>query len=342
MNKASVAECYFEKNNFAVRIPEIVREIADRTGFVVQDEIFRGQIYDASRVRTLIVKGVWQGKGAVLKIQGLKPEFEEADHIRHFTQQNRSALIRAVDVYVHDPWQNERGYGFMIAEHIDGSPLFQMPGVYPQQMQEWVRVYQDYIEHARPSHAWIPCAFENFTDFARRRITAWERIARVNNRIDTSVWEPLVSEYLSLVSQYGAGVPLEFGHGHFSAHDVVRVRGGQYVLFSQMFWGWKPRYHEIAFMLWACIMHMNTEEWNADRARAYVTDWDRVLLPIFHNSAQQRNIFALLMMERMVGTLLADLSANEQFAGDEHTQTRAAMTSVAVAVFHYFHDQIKN
>ncbi len=86
-----ITEKYFEHSNFADDEKRVLEEVMTKTNFQPEKEIFRGQIYDKDKVSSLIYKGVWQEKPAVLKIQGLQPDVDEIDMIDRFNDQNESA-----------------------------------------------------------------------------------------------------------------------------------------------------------------------------------------------------------------------------------------------------------
>src|SRR3989338_9159052 len=71
-----ITEKYFTQDDFSQREADVLAQVTAETGFVVEKEIFRGMIYDKSKVGSLIYKGTLDGKPAVLKLQGLKPRSE--------------------------------------------------------------------------------------------------------------------------------------------------------------------------------------------------------------------------------------------------------------------------
>lgn len=69
-----ITEKYFIQDDFSQRETDVLAQVTAETGFIVEKEIFRGIIYDKNKVGSLIYKGTFDGKPAVLKLQGLKPE----------------------------------------------------------------------------------------------------------------------------------------------------------------------------------------------------------------------------------------------------------------------------
>lgn len=114
-----ITEKYFEHANFVDNEQRVLEEIKTKTSFQPEKEIFRGQIYDNDKVGSLIYKGVWQEKPAVLKIQVLQPEIDEIDMISRFNDQNESTKIRLPKLYGGLKWNKKDGYGFLLLEYID-------------------------------------------------------------------------------------------------------------------------------------------------------------------------------------------------------------------------------
>ena len=139
-----ITEKYFTQDDFSRREAEVLVQVTAETGFIVEKEIFRGVIYDKNKVGSLIYKGAFGGKPAVLKLQGLKPEIEEGEIIKHFTNQNQSKSVRIPILYAYKPWTENRGYGYLITEYIDAPKIFKMPFATSQQMNDFARFYQEY------------------------------------------------------------------------------------------------------------------------------------------------------------------------------------------------------
>jgi hypothetical protein len=94
-----ITEKYFGHANFTDNEQELLNAVKTKTNFQLEKKIFRGKIYDNDKVGSLIYKGIWQNKPAVLKIQGLQPDVDEIDIINRFNNQNESAKIRLPKLY---------------------------------------------------------------------------------------------------------------------------------------------------------------------------------------------------------------------------------------------------
>lgn len=112
---------YFSTNQTFIRSEsegKILARIARTTGFEVGTEIYRGRVYDNKKVKDVVYDGTYNDQKAVLKVQGVRPAYEEADLIKAFERQNRSKIVRAPSVFYHESWNRSRGYGFTIMEFV--------------------------------------------------------------------------------------------------------------------------------------------------------------------------------------------------------------------------------
>jgi len=135
---------YFQQDDFSQREREVLKQIIKETGFKPEKEIFRGVIYEKDKVGSLIYKGEYEEKPAVLKLQGLRPEIDEAEMVNKFMKQNKSSIVRVPELYYYKTWSEDRGYGFLISEYIDAPKIFEPPFATEEQMAEFGRFYPDY------------------------------------------------------------------------------------------------------------------------------------------------------------------------------------------------------
>ncbi|MCL5418692.1 MAG: hypothetical protein M1360_01990, partial [Candidatus Marsarchaeota archaeon] len=86
-------------NALAYDEKETLKEILNKTGFKREKEIFRGEIIYTNGAKpvtgSILLKGTYKAKPAVLKIQGLRLESSEVEIIKRFEQQNKSRIIHA-------------------------------------------------------------------------------------------------------------------------------------------------------------------------------------------------------------------------------------------------------
>jgi hypothetical protein len=166
-----IAEKFFDQSNFAEREKEVLGEIVRETGFVPEKEIFRGKIYDANKVGSLIYAGNYENNPAVLKIQGLKPEVDEIDIVAKFNEQNVSKKVRLPRLYNGKKWNEQDGYGYLLQEQVSGAKIYQPPFASSAGMQDFVQLYNEYRANClrKPLFEKTPDE-QNSLDFATRRV----------------------------------------------------------------------------------------------------------------------------------------------------------------------------
>ncbi len=136
-----IIEKYFDQPNFAEREKEVLGRIVAETGFVPEKEIFRGKIYDAKKVGSLIYAGNYENNPAVLKIQGLRPEVDEIDIMAKFNAQNKSKTVRLPRLYKGKKWNEDDEYGYLLQEEISGKKIYEPPFASPEEIQKLIDCY---------------------------------------------------------------------------------------------------------------------------------------------------------------------------------------------------------
>ncbi len=197
-----ITEKYFEHANFADNGQKVLDEIMTKTNFQPEKEIFRGQIYDKDKVGSLIYKGTWQDKPAVLKIQGLQPDVDEIDMISKFNDQNKSAKIRLPKLYNGSKWNEKDGYGYLLLEYIDAPQIYQPPFANQEQINDFCALYQEYK---------MKCLCKPFVErepneqsslvFTAQHVSHWAKIAQTKGYL-TEADIKNVEKFLSLTGRH--------------------------------------------------------------------------------------------------------------------------------------------
>lgn len=241
-----ITEKYFVQDDFSKREQEVLVKVIAETGFIVDGEIFRGVIYNRDKVGSLIYRGTWQEKPAVLKLQGLKPEVDEGEIIRRFKEQNQSKLVRTPELYIHSPWKKERGYGYLVTEYIDAPKIFEMPFANQKQMQDFARFYQEYRTSAL-TRPWISPENLNSLTFTIRRVNNWRKISESKKKIKLVDYAPYLIKYYPLAVKHLPTIPMVFCHAHLTADNIYKLPDGSFVILSNLFWSYRPQWYDLAF-----------------------------------------------------------------------------------------------
>lgn len=314
-----ITEKYFIQDDFSQRETEVLAQVTAETGFVVEKEIFRGMIYDKNKVGSLIYKGTFDGKPAVLKLQGLKPEVDEGEIVKRFTAQSQSKLVRVPVLYAHKHWTEKRGYGYLITEYVDAPKIFEMPFASAEQMQDFARFYQEYRTSAL-TRLWIEPETNDSLKFSIHRMDHWRKISEHKKRLDSRDYAPYLVRYYSAARKHLPSIPMVFCHGHLTANDIYRLNDGSFVILSNLFWGYRIQWHDLAFNIWACLQHIRDTSYTFEQLLQYVEEWlvaYRKIPVVREDKDFERKITALLL-ERTMGAILVDLGANDFYEKEEN------------------------
>ncbi|MFA6429398.1 MAG: hypothetical protein WCV84_02760 [Patescibacteria group bacterium] len=333
MTNGNIGTRYFDVTDaFARRVPEIIQIVCSNTGFIVRQELFRGQVYDADKVGSVLLQGVFGDRPAVLKIQGLRLDEEEVDGMRAFMAQNTSEWIRIPEIYAHEPRQEEWGYGYTIMECIDGVPLFDRSCPSSKDRETFARFYQEYRTKAI-TKPWIVPPQESTKEFVLFRVEKWRALCAHKGYLAPEQYEPFVARFCEIVGQVGQTVPLVFCHGHLTSTDIVRDAQGQCVLFSNLFWSYRPQWYDLAFNVWSVWMSMPEGEVSPVRAKQILEEWRATYrtIPVTQTDASYERTLDFVLLERVMGAILADIGASDALA--KRTAYRDALLQSHVALF---------
>lgn len=336
-----ITEKYFEHVNFADHEKRVLDEITTKTNFQPEKEIFRGQIYDKDKVGSLIYKGIWQDKPAVLKIQGLQPDIDEIDIIKRFNKQNKSTKIRLPKLYDGSKWNKQDGYGYLLLEYIDAPQIYQPPFATPEQIKDFCALYQEYktkclrepLVEKEPNE-------QSSLVFTAQRISHWAKIAQSKGHLVEAEVKN-VEKFLSLAGQHLPSIKMEFMHGHFTYDDIFKLSDNEYVLMSNLFWSYRPEFYDTTFHLWAGIKSLRDKSVNIERVKEYLQNWleEYRKLPVVMQDADFERKFDIMMAERCIGATLVDIQ-NQHYEKD-HSNFIAHLTELFRDLFKHFADKLE-
>lgn len=337
-----ITEKYFTQKNFSLIAPRALRAVRADTGFLAKKEIYRGQIYDSQKVGSLIYQGIWQGKTAVLKLQGLKPEIEENQMVKHFNAQNKSRLIHVPVIYVHSPWQPKREFGFLISEYIEGQKIYQMPFATGEQMQDFALFYQEYrtLALTRP---WLEPEELNSLDFVKKRVSHWQKISESRKRLSANEYLPYLTRFFPQAEKHVPGMPMVFSHGHMTANDIYKEADGTYVLFSNLFWSWRPQWYDLAFNIWACLQWIRDTSVTFEKLLAYIDEWLKVYrqIPAVKDDNDFERKITMMLLERTMGAILVDLGAADFYGLKRNIKYFQHLLDLNQKLFNYLMEKLE-
>ncbi len=337
-----ITEKYFEQEDFSKREKEVLDEVVKEAGFKIKREIFRGVIYEKSKVGSIIYSGVWQNKPAVLKLQGLKPEINESEIIKHFTAQNQSKIVRVPELYAYKVWEKKRGYGYLITEYIDAPRIFIMPFASEKEMREFARFYQEYHTSALVC-SWIEPEALDTLAFTLKRVDNWRKISESKKRLKMNQYIPYLEEYYRLAAIHLSSIPMTFCHGHLTANDIYRLPDGSFAVLSNLFWSYRPQWYDLAFNLWACLVNIRNTNYTFEEFLDYTEKWLSVYreIPIVKMDKQFERKITMMMLERTIGAILVDLGVNDFYDAPENKKYFEHLLPLHQKFFDYLAEKLK-
>jgi len=335
-----ITEKYFDKRGFIEKEKEILEEIKNKTGFIFEKEIFRGEIYDKDKVGSLLYQGRWQNKPAVLKVQGLKLEIDEVDIINTFNKQNKSEKVRLPELYDSLKWNKQNGYGYLLMEFVGAPMIYNPPFADLEQIKDFCGFYEKYKTKAINKPFFPQAVYEQSSlVFTVQRVSHWAKIAESKNTLTESDIKNL-EKFLSLIGKHLPSVKMEFMHGHLTYSDVLKASNNEYVLMSNLFWSYRPEYYDTVFHLWAGVKSIRDLSVTLGQVIQYLQNWieEYKKLSLIKNDPDFERKFNLMMAERCIGALLVDLR-NQSYHKDKDNHI-AHLTGLFRDLLNYFFSKI--
>ena len=309
-----IVEKYFEENDFLERYDTVRDEVVKTTGFIIEKELFRGMIYDSDKLGSVIYKGLFENKPAVLKIQGLKPETDEIDIVVKFNEQNMSKKVRLPEIYDSKQWDEETRYGYQITEYISAPHIFEMPFATDQQMRLFCEFYEEYRENCL-NRAFVPRSEDENRagKFVLKRIDMWKRIARAKQNLEKRLLQQkiddLTQRFEQIITAELANTNMVFCHGHLTAKDIhYEKETGQFILLSNLYWSYRPEFYDLVFGLHWDLESISDSNFSYQKYVEYVKKWLHYFheIPVVRKDSDAKRKIHLMMLERTMGGILLD------------------------------------
>lgn len=327
-----ITEQYFSYTRTDEYIKEITEALSIKTGFIIEREIFRGQIYDKDKIGSVIYKGKWKKKSAVLKIQFLKLSVQEVDIIEAFNNQNQSQVVGLPAFYAGEKWEESTGYGYLICEYIEGEKIYKNWPLKEEEVVSFCSFYEEYSRGCLNRAFWAPVDTETSTlVFINRRVSHWLSIAESRGFL-TNKEISLTEEFLIVAAQAASFAPMSFMHGHLTKDDIFVLPNGDYILMSNLLWSYRPKYYDTTFHIWASFQSMSSPDISSKEVIKHLEEWFNGYLKI-KTLAQDNNFkkaFFFNMAERCIGALLIDINVNQ-----DSQERRGQLREIFSTLFNY-------
>jgi hypothetical protein len=332
------------KNALARNETAVVAGAVRETGFKIEKEIYRNfdTVEGKKYLRSLIYKGRYRGKDAVLKIHGTEAVSRDFGEIRKFDKQNKSKLVRSPKVYSHK-WNRASGYGFTIFEYIGTPEIINRPFPTHSQLRDFVRFYEEYRTHAI-SRPWIRIPDVEVETYLFDKIDVWVKNAKTEKRLKPSDYEGYLARFREISSRFANKIPYEFMHMHLYPEHIRRLSTGEYVLLDHMSWGYRPQWADLSYMVWRTILDIRDNEYSARSLFEYVNLWIKTFkrIPLVKRDKDFDTKIRFLILERIIGIMIGDLGSGKYWGSEQGKKYLKHMLYLNQRLFDHLAKELEN
>lgn len=132
---------------------EIVNQVHHDVNFQPGEIISRSTWWGSERVGAFQCAGTFEGKPAILKVQGAKPSASEIDAVEAVNAAASHAAMRAPYLYTSQRWDSAKGYETLIVERINSDKLIHLP-TNKAEVRSFFELYANYSTKLKPT-PWI-------------------------------------------------------------------------------------------------------------------------------------------------------------------------------------------
>lgn len=309
-----------------ISLLDLAKQVSEETGFVIDKEIYRAGA--GEELRNVIFLGTYEDKPAVLKLYNDPQLSEEGLSLARFNESNHSTLLVAPTLYRYATLSAR--HGWLIMEALNSGAFFTQP---VSDKEEFAKLFLEYRANF-PSTSHRPVLLTeqlSASEYHSLRINRWFEMAnaaeaqRQQNGEEAVLkgeeFIPRFEKALQTIRQEFSGRSLVWSHGHFKPHDLYKVSSEKYYLTDFAHTKFYPEGYELAFIIWADWFisgdwKLKYEEWKQG-----VNEWLEVLRPVAAHLGytDYDNLMKASLLERILGTLLADICANQQMPREEQT-----------------------
>ncbi len=328
-----------QADNGSALIERAILEIGKQHGWRPLDDqaLFAGIYYDRTKVGSFITRVINdRAERAVLKIQLRPLSFDEGFIIRHVQRQITSKHIRLPKIISDEPWDESRGYGYLVME--DASDLPQLWAGHCPSEQELARhevFLNEFMHHVLPISPYLSTPEITLKEKYLESLEHFQTIANASshNHIDYAEIEHMKQVYLRCLERTPLG-EFHFTHGHLSGMEIKEDRvNDSFVLFANLLWSFRPNFYEMMFPLWVDLMGIRDTKVHLQDILAHVNRWSDLWQRVQGVDPRTDQFFWFLILERSMMTVMLDLGASEW--SNEERQQKQILLNVWKELFQW-------
>ncbi|MFA5129427.1 MAG: hypothetical protein WC477_00740 [Patescibacteria group bacterium] len=313
-------------------IERAVKEVSSKTGWRLRDEqpLFSGRYYDSKKVGSFVARVTNdEGASAVLKLQLRPLPYDEGMIIRHIQGQIKTSRVRLPNLFSDEPWNEARGYGFLIMEDASTFPrLWASHCPTAEEMKRHEEFLKLFMHDVLPIEPFLPAPDVSVREKYREALNHFSDIAEASSyhHVDPSDIKRMKAVYLEVLDRVEFD-GFHFTHGHLSGMEIHEDKSSDaFVLFSNLIWSFRPTYYEVVFPLWVDLMGIRDIDVRMQDMLVRIDEWAEIWQRVTGIDPREHDLFYFLILERSMMTVMLDLGASE-WTGDEIEAKQALLNA---------------
>ncbi|MDO8583200.1 MAG: hypothetical protein Q7R51_01605 [bacterium] len=239
-NQNKISHLFLSCSDLRDREKEILEHASKKLNFIPEVLMDRSSWWGSKEIGSFRYEGDFQGKKAVLKIQGIKPQTSEIYMIQSFARNNKSKILRPPLLYSFLSWDNEMRYEALVLEFVEGKKV---------ELEEFFDLREEYKKNCTVN-PWIDKPSFSLAEEIKINFEKWREASF--KRFPTHLFrkpkdEKLIDNAVDLLIKSYRGVEPKFQHGHFSVNDLFKISEKEVVVLSNLYWSWKPPFYDAVF-----------------------------------------------------------------------------------------------
>lgn len=256
-NQNKISHLFLSGSDLADREKEVLEDASKRLGFIPIKLIDRSHWWTSKEIGAFRYEGEFEGKKAVLKIQGAKPATSEIYMIQAFSKANQSKILRPPLLYSFFSWNDDRRYEALVLEFVGGKKVVNNP-TNKDELEEFFNLRKEYKENC-VVNLWIDKPSESLSQEIKINFEKWREASfklYPSHPFREKDDERLIDEAVDLLVEGYIGIDSEFQHGHFSVGDLYKISDNEAIILSNLYWSWKPPFYDAIFGYHWFIYHL--------------------------------------------------------------------------------------
>ncbi len=317
------------------RETELVGVARDELGFTPKSNGLLGYStwWNSQRAGAFRYAGHYEGRAAILKVQGVKPDVSEITALEGFKNSNHSQLVRPPELFARLPWDDTRQFEALVVESIDTGKLISYP-TSAAEVGKFFELFRDYRANCR-SRPWVAQPDSSLAEDVRRTVASNLESAREiypNHPHRQEADFELIERAVQLLEKFYRDVSCEFQHLHITSDDVFKPSGNdpRHVYTSNFVWGWKAPFFDAtaAWHHYGRLLCERASEVDVDVLAQQFALWEHEIYAL-PKSGEEETQLRHMMLGFTIGALtISDLmiDPDHPMAGKliEHSRKRAA------------------